>query len=248
MMGWRRQWRSGMCCWETLSLPGTTCYTTSPAPQARWAASRDTCDALTNGVTHTTAVVEGVTATVLAAAESTTAAAVSARRDASAAAASAADAASAAAASSRLTGADAVGKMIVGGKIVGDRPSTIFYGASGWPTDRRKFLEHLGHMTKRGAGASSLDFRGWKRNGFQEDGTPFVCYAPRAMSNAPKFGEIFALQFLGLGAPPMYGRGVRPSSAGTSTRRAMAPTTPCACWSARCSGPFKGPFEGPTPS
>ena len=35
MMGWRRQWRSGMCCWETLSLPGTTRYTTSPAPQAK---------------------------------------------------------------------------------------------------------------------------------------------------------------------------------------------------------------------
>ena len=128
---------------------------------------------------------------------------------AAAAAASAADAATAAAATSRLTGADAVGKMIVGGKIVGDRPTTIFFGASGWPTDGiRKLLDHLGHMTRGHAGASSLDFRGWKSHGFQEDGTPFVAYAPRTMSQAPKFREIFARQFLGPGAPPVIIHGL----------------------------------------
>ena len=148
-------------------------------------------------------------AATAAAAASAVKAAESARRDASAAAASASDAATAAAATSRLTGADAVGKMVVGGKIVGDRPTTIFWGASGWPTDTiRMLLEHLGHMSRGRAGASSLDFQGWKRHGFQEDGTPFVAYAPRAMSKAPKFGEIFARQYLGLGAPPVIIHGL----------------------------------------
>ena len=148
-------------------------------------------------------------AAAAAATASAVKAAASARRDASAAAASASDAATAAAATSRLTGADAVGKMVVGGKIVGDRPTTIFWGASGWPTDRiRMLLEHLGHMSRGRAGASSLDFQGWKRHGFQEDGTPFVAYAPRAMMKAPKFGEIFARQFLGLGAPPVIIHGL----------------------------------------
>jgi hypothetical protein len=147
------------------------------------------------------------TATVAAAAASV--ATASATSAAAAAAASAADAATAAAATSRLTGADAVGKMIVGGKIVGDRPTTIFFGASGWPTDGiRKLLNHLGHMTRGHAGASSLDFRGWKSHGFQEDGTPFVAYAPRTMSQAPKFREIFARQFLGPGAPPVIIHGL----------------------------------------
>ena len=99
--------------------------------------------------------------------------------------------------------------MVVGGKIVDDRPTTILYCASGWPTDdRRKILEHIGHMTRGRAGVSTLDFQGWKRHGFQEDGTPFVAYAPRAMSNAPKFGEIFRRQFLGLGAPPVIIHGL----------------------------------------
>jgi chemotaxis protein histidine kinase CheA len=155
------------------------------------------------------ATIANAAATATVAAAEASVASASATSAAAAAAASAADAATAAAATSRLTGADAVGKMIVGGKIVGDRPTTIFYGASGWPTDRiRKVLDHLGHMTRGHAGASSLDFRAWKRDGFQEDGTPFVAYAPRAMSQAPKFREIFARQFLGPGAPPVIIHGL----------------------------------------
>ena len=125
-------------------------------------------------ITTTTAA---ASATAAAAAPAATTAAAAATTAAADATASAVNAAIAAAASSQLTGADAVGKEIEGGKMVGERPSSIFFVRQ--RLDKRKYLEFLGHMTKGRAGASILDFRGWMRAGFPEDdGSPFVCYAP----------------------------------------------------------------------
>ena len=118
-----------------------------------------------------------ITTPAAAAAPAATTAAAAATTAAADATASAVNAAIAAAASSQLTGADAVGKEIEGGKMVGERPSSIFFFRQ--RLDKRKYLEFLGHMTKGRAGASILDFRGWMRAGFPEDdGSPFVCYAP----------------------------------------------------------------------